>query len=146
MWRDDPTSWIPVVEVKDSNPIELAEYATLVGVEIEPAFRWWVPHALRCRRRMIAKAKSRDWRMTHKFGIKVPRSVEEACAIDTETGTDFWHKAIEKEMKRILTVLGRVDIMLESQYFHHTLSLPVKAISRRRIAFLLICESTRTMR
>jgi hypothetical protein len=29
------------------------------------------------------------------------KSVEEALAIDWRTGTDFWHKAIEKEMKTV---------------------------------------------
>jgi len=35
---------------------------------------------------------------THKFGIYVPRSVQEALKIDQETGTTFWKDAIEKEM------------------------------------------------
>jgi Reverse transcriptase (RNA-dependent DNA polymerase) len=36
---------------------------------------------------------------THKFGIEVPKTVKRAIEIDTETGTDFWRMAIEKEMK-----------------------------------------------
>ena len=34
-------------------------------------------------------------------GIRLPKTVEEALEIDRETGTDFWQKAIEKEMKNI---------------------------------------------
>ena len=48
-----------------------------------------------------SKAKSRLWKMTHKFGIRLPHTVEEALKIDEETGTDFWRKAIEKEMKKV---------------------------------------------
>jgi hypothetical protein len=40
-------------------------------------------------------------RTTHKFGIKVPKTVQEALAIDEETGTDFWRRAIEKEMRKV---------------------------------------------
>jgi hypothetical protein len=45
--------------------------------------------------------KSRYWDRTHKYGILLPKSVEEALRIDKETGTDFWQRAIEKEMQAI---------------------------------------------
>lgn len=35
---------------------------------------------------------------SHKFEIQLPKTVEEAYQIDRETGTDHWHKAIQKEM------------------------------------------------
>ena len=40
-------SWLPMVEVKESYPVQLAEYAKLHHLEEEPAFIWWVAHALR---------------------------------------------------------------------------------------------------
>ena len=52
--------------------------------------------------RIIAKVKSRYWRTTtHKFGIRLPKTVEEALRIDDETGTDFWRKAIGREMSKV---------------------------------------------
>jgi hypothetical protein len=36
---------------------------------------------------------------THKYGIRLPKSVEEAHELDRENGTDHWHQAILKEMK-----------------------------------------------
>ena len=39
--------------------------------------------------------------MTHKFGIRLPKTVTEALAIDDETGTDFWRKALGKEMAKV---------------------------------------------
>ena len=51
---------------------------------------------------MIAKVRSRFWKRTHKFGILVPKSVKEALLPDDETGTDWWQKAIEKEMKNVM--------------------------------------------
>ena len=39
--------------------------------------------------------------MTHKFGIKLPHSVKEALEIDQATGTDFWRKALNKEMSKV---------------------------------------------
>jgi hypothetical protein len=41
--------------------------------------------------RIISKVKLRYWStMTHKFGIHLLHSVEEALKIDEKTGTDFW--------------------------------------------------------
>jgi hypothetical protein len=34
----------------------------------------------------------------HKYGIRLPKNLEEAYEIDRETNTDFWHQAIVKEM------------------------------------------------
>ena len=34
-------------------------------------------------------------------GIEVPKDVTQALAIDSKTGTDFWRKAIEKEMLNV---------------------------------------------
>jgi hypothetical protein len=41
-WRDESTSWVSLVDLKDSNPVKLAEYAVANKIDQEPAFRWWV--------------------------------------------------------------------------------------------------------
>ena len=46
-WTDGSTDELPLSVVKESNPIQLAEYAVAAGITDEPAFAWWVPHALR---------------------------------------------------------------------------------------------------
>ena len=51
---------------------------------------------------MINKVKSKYWKRTHEYGIRLPHSVEEAFRIDEETGTEFWRMAIEKEMKYLM--------------------------------------------
>ena len=38
---------------------------------------------------------------SHKYGIKIPKTVGEAYAIDAENGNDFWRKAIEEEMNKV---------------------------------------------
>jgi hypothetical protein len=56
---------------------------------------------LRQRDRMVASIKVRHHKKDHKFGLELPRTVKRALEIDRETGTDFWAKAIEKEMKHV---------------------------------------------
>ena len=87
-------------DVKEANPIELAEYALAPKIDYEPAFAWWVPVVLKKREHIISKTKAKYWRTTHKYGVRLPKSVEHALWIDRETGTDFWEKAINKEMRK----------------------------------------------
>ena len=101
-WKDDSTNWIPLSELKDGNPIEVAEYAVANQLAEEPAFSWWVHDVLRTRNRIIGKVKARYWKTTQKFGIELPKSVEEAYAIDRKNGNNFWRDAIEKEMLRVI--------------------------------------------
>ena len=77
-WKDGSTEWIKLKDIKDSYPVQIAEYATLNGISGEPAFNWWVHSVMKKKDRIIAKVKSRYWRTTHKFGIRLPRTVEEA--------------------------------------------------------------------
>jgi len=100
-WKDGSQSWVPLAELKGSNPVETAEYAIANRIDDQPAFHWWVRDVVKYRNRIINKVKSRYWKTTHKFGIRLPHSVEEAYRIDKETGTDFWTKAIQKEMKNV---------------------------------------------
>ena len=101
-WRDGSNTWIPLKDLKDSNPIEVAEYAVANGLQEEPAFKWWISHVLHNRNRIISKLKSRVRQATHKFGIRVPTSIQEALAIDKETGTTFWWNAIKREVDKIM--------------------------------------------
>lgn len=100
-WKDGSSSWVPLKDLKESFPVEVAEYALVNKILEEPAFAWWAKHVLRKRDRIIRKVKSRYWSRTHKYGILLPKSVEDALRIDKETGTDFWQRAIEKEMRAI---------------------------------------------
>ena len=53
---------------------------------------------------MISKVKAKYWITTHKFGIQVLKTVDEAYKIYQQTGTTFWKKAIEKEMSNVYVV------------------------------------------
>jgi hypothetical protein len=101
-WKDGSSDWVKLKDLKDMSPVQIAEYAAANQIAEEPAFKWWVHNVLRKRNRIVAKMKSRYLRTTHKFGIKVPKTVQEALAIDEETGTDFWRRAaIVKEMCKV---------------------------------------------
>jgi hypothetical protein len=52
-WGDGTTSWIPLKDMKNSNPIEAGEYAVAQQLAGLPAFAWWVRTALRARDQFI---------------------------------------------------------------------------------------------
>ena len=56
---------------------------------------------LRRRNRYVAKVKSRYWKTSHKFGIRLPHSIEESLRIDRDTGTNHWRETIKKEMVHV---------------------------------------------
>ena len=81
-WKDGTTSWLPLKELKESNPVETAEYAVANKIDQEPAFVWWVKDVLRRRDRLINKIKSRFVKRTHKFGTEIPNTVKDALELD----------------------------------------------------------------
>jgi hypothetical protein len=54
-WKDGTESCVKLAELKDSYPIELAEFAKARGIADEPVFAWWVSHTL-SRRNVILSA------------------------------------------------------------------------------------------
>jgi len=103
-WADGSTTWENLSDLKESHPIETSEYAMTHGIDHEPAFNWWVRHFLKKRDRIISLVKRRNTRYlkrTHKFGIELPKTVQEALAIDKKNGNTLWADAIAKEMKNV---------------------------------------------
>ena len=87
--------------MKNGFPVQTANYAIKKGIEREPAFAWCVPYVLRKAKRIISKIKSKYWQRMHKYGIKTPKNVAEAYAIDKENGNTLWGDSIKEEMDKI---------------------------------------------
>ena len=100
-WKDGSTEWVALKDLKQSYPIELADYAIQSKIEDEPVFSWWVPYVQRKRRIILSKVKSKYWQRTHKYGIRIPKSVEEAYKIDEENNNKLWTIGIQEEMKKV---------------------------------------------
>ena len=108
-WADGHTSWVPLSILKEQNPVEVAEYAVTHSIDKEAAFAWWVPWTLLKRDTMVSAVNKRYWKRTHKFGIRIPHSVQEAHAIDKEAGNTKWADAINKEMKNVRVAFKVID-------------------------------------
>lgn len=94
--------WMQLKDLKEINPVEVAEYVAARGLIDEVAFQWWVPYTLRKKASIIAAVKGRAVkRKTHKYGVQVPTSVEEAFELDAANGNTLWQDALALEMSSI---------------------------------------------
>ena len=83
-WKDGSSTWNQIKDVKESYPIQLAEYAVQNKISEEPAFAWWTKHVLK-RRDLIISLTARRYRQEiHKYMIRIPKIVKEAVQIDKE--------------------------------------------------------------
>ena len=90
-WKDGSTNWITLKDLKESYPVQVAEYSVGARISMELAFAWWVPYMLKKHNQIIAKVKSKYWIQTDKFGVQIPKSVQEAKELDHQNGNNLWH-------------------------------------------------------
>ena len=112
-WKDDTESWVSLKEMKESHPVQVAEFAKARGIDDEPAFAWWVPYTLRKRDVILASVKLRVRKTTHKYGIEVPVDINQAIEIDRKNGDRMWQDAVALEMVNV----GVAFEVLEEQRF-----------------------------
>jgi hypothetical protein len=91
------SAWETLADLKESYPIEIAEFAVSRGLDNDPAFVWWVSGVLKKRNQIIAAVQKRFANKNFMFGIRVPTSVTEAIQLDRENGNTLWQEEIKKE-------------------------------------------------
>ena len=97
-WSDGGKSWLDLKILKESNPVDVAEFSIARGIDDEPAFSWWVPYTMRKRQAIISAIKTRARKVSHKYGVELPTSVEHAKALDAKNGNRLWQAALELEI------------------------------------------------
>lgn len=108
-WKDGTSTWVPLIDLKEANPIELAEYSVARKIDDEPALAWWVKWTIKKKNKIINLVRARIPKKSMKFGIMVPGSVEEALELDWKNGNDLWDKAIKKELKNVLVAFKLLE-------------------------------------
>ena len=108
-WKDISKAWINLVDMKEVHLVEMAEYARVRGISNELAFTWLVPYTLRKREVILAAVKNRIRRMTHKYGVEIPRDVVHVHEIDARNGNTLWRDALKKEMYNARVVFEILD-------------------------------------
>jgi hypothetical protein len=81
-WKDGTTCWERLVDLKESNPVEVAEYAVANNLLDAPDFVWWTPHVSKKRSRIIDTITKSYHKRTHKFGIEFPKSWDDCVMLE----------------------------------------------------------------
>ena len=100
------------VRARTGPALKTAEYFLSQSLECEPAFKCWVPFSLKKHARIISLVKQRSARylkLSQKYGINLPKTVEEAIMLDKENVNTLWSDAISKEMTNVKVAFKIID-------------------------------------
>ena len=81
-WKDGSTNWVTLKDTNHSYPVEFADYAKRMNIGDEPELSWWVPYVQKKREIILSKVRSKYWKQTHKYEIRLLKSVKETYALD----------------------------------------------------------------
>ena len=87
-WRDQSESWVELSGLKESHPVETAEFAKSRGIDDD----------MKKRNAIISAMKVRLRKTTHKYGIEIPTSVDHVKKIDRKNRNTMWKDALALEM------------------------------------------------
>ena len=93
-WKDGSSSWIPLKDLKDAYPVQVADYAVANNLTLEPAFRWWVPFVLKKRECILQKVKTKYWSTSHKPQVRAgtPKECKPCIGDGQENGNGLLEK------------------------------------------------------
>ena len=95
-WKYGTKTWVPLKDMKDSYPVQVAEYYEANKLMSDLYFAWWAPFTLKKREQIIVTVKSCLRKKTHKYGVLVPNTVKEAYMLDKESGNTLWQDSISR--------------------------------------------------
>ena len=87
--------------MKNSCPVQVAEFAVSHNLVAEPAFAWWVPYTMKNGNVIISAIKSRLKVATHKYGVEVPTSYTHAEKFDDNNGNTMWIYSYALEISNV---------------------------------------------
>ena len=81
--------------------MQTAEFSIVHGIDHKPAFNCWVKQNS-CQHQKAANLIY--LKKSHKFGIELPKTMEQTLALDAKNGNTLWADAIFKERENVRVV------------------------------------------
>ena len=109
-------------DLNESHPIACAEYADAQNLQAKPAFHWWVSCVLKKRELIISLVKKRNacyLKQNEKFGIDLPKNVEESNYLDKKNDNTLWTDAIATEMANVKVAFKLLDDGIRAPQNYH---------------------------
>jgi hypothetical protein len=111
-YSDGSKKWEWLKDLKEVYPVDIAEYVAARDLISEAAFEWWCPYTLSKKQSIIAAVKARAKKKTHKYGIEIPKDINDAIRLDRENGNTLWMDALGLEMNELgvaIHVVGGIE-------------------------------------
>ena len=65
-------------------------------IDGDSEFAWRMPYTLKKKNGIISKVKTKYWRTTHKYEVRLSKNLKESIHIDQSYGNTNWNNAIDK--------------------------------------------------
>ena len=136
-WKGGSISWEKLSELKESHPVQTDEFAVAQWIDHNSDFNQWVKHMPRKRDRIVVsirKQQTRYLKKSHKFVIKLPKTVKQALALDAKNDNTLWADATCKEEKNVKVAF---EVLLDGKKApsgHQLCNTTCYSISKWRIA------------
>ena len=105
IWIDGDKQWVSMDDLRLHDPISLMRYGLSKGMLHKPGWKW-VQNYLNVDKEHMEYARAYKASVTGvpviKFGVRVPKTVQEALALDKENGDNLWKEAIDQELGQIM--------------------------------------------
>ena len=106
LWTDGSITWEPLSVMMKSDPVTLAQFAKEHDMLDKPGWKNLKKIARRAKvlQRMVNanKRAQRYNTVVYKFGVRLPRNVQEAYDLDAKNGNTYWADAIKTELGQII--------------------------------------------
>ena len=104
-WEDGSKTWEPLNMVAKDDPVTLATYAKENGLLDTPGWKFLrrIAKNEKKMKRMLNQSRMRSMKtaIKYKFGVRVPKNVKEALALDKENGNTLWADAMALEIAQL---------------------------------------------
>ena len=72
---------------------------------------------------MVSRLKSKYWQRTHKYGIKIPKSVNEAYEFDENNKIKLWIYGIKEEMNKVRVAVQESNVSPDKLIVHQEIGM-----------------------
>jgi hypothetical protein len=110
-WNNGSSDWMDLKDLKESNPVEIAEHAVANKIVEEPAFKWWVANALRGRNRIMSNLEVDTGKLLTSLEFESPRRSTRPTNWTWKWGQSFGRgqSARKWAKQKSLSIVGMVE-------------------------------------
>ena len=106
---DKSTSWERLSDMKESYPVEVAEYEEAVCISNEPAVSWSTAHALKKGTENHSRSQQKIPQVDTQIWDQGAQNCGGSCVFGQGNGYDLWWKAIQKQISAVEVAFKVLD-------------------------------------